>query len=257
MKLTENILEFNVYTRDGFISRRAVGVKKLCFGRHCSRDIEATRKSLDEKRFEGYAVHGNPNICMKSRYLLTDEEVIEVQGRQTSGEVEVVAVVDNDEVLISVGSDHNDRSLETMWTEALGKVYDIAKSKQMVPAVVAKDAWLYEDIEDHWDGLNLRSYVTVGGKRIPYQDFPLSTLVDLEYHFQTNPWLKENGVVFFGGTYGTLPTVPPEIYQFQHSIKGLVFPSGFSFEVHDPVLKRTISHRYMVQCLEEPSSPSL
>ena len=240
MKLMENIMRFDVYAKDGSVSRRAVSVKQLCFGRNCGRDIEATRKRLDEKRAEGYAVYDNPNICRTSRYLLTNEDVIEVQGSQTSGEVEIVAIVDKSEVLISVGSDHNDRSLGTMWTKALGKVYDTAKSKQMVPAVVAKDAWRYEDVKDHWDKLNLRSYVTVSGRRTPYQNFTLSALVDLEYHFKTNPWLKEDGVVLFGGSGGGLSTVPRN-----------VFPPDFHFEVYDPVLNRTISHSYTIRWLEE------
>ncbi|MEM2876162.1 MAG: DUF2848 family protein [Candidatus Bathyarchaeia archaeon] len=253
----KNIIKFDVHARDGSVSSKFVSVKKLCLGRYCSREIEATRKRLDEKRAEGYTVHGNPNICMKSRYLLTNEDVIEVQGPQTSGEVEFVAIMDKGEVLVSVGSDHNDRTLEIMWTEALGKVYDTAKSKQMAPAVVAKDAWLYRDVKDHWDKLNLRSYVTFSGEKIPYQDFTLSELVDLEYHFRANPWLMEDGVVLFGGTSGTLPTVPPNVFQFQPSLKGLIFPSDFHFEIRDPVLGRVISHSYKVRCLEELGSSSL
>jgi len=136
---------------------------------------------------------------MKSCYLLTNEDTIEVQGPQTSGEVEVVSIANDDEILISVGSDYNDRSLETMWTAALGKIYDTAKSKQMVPAVMAKDAWKYEDVVDHWDRLNMKSYVTVSDKKTPYQNFTLS--VDLEYHFKINPWLKENGTISFGGSW--------------------------------------------------------
>ena len=238
----ENIIEFDVYAKDGSVSHRVVSVKKLCLGRYCSRDTEAMRKFLDEKRAEGYATHGNAHICKKSRYLLTNEGVIELQGSQKdqSGEVEFVAVIDKGEVLITVGSDHNDFTILTMWTDRLGKIYDSAKGKQMCPAVVAKGAWFYEDVKDHWDMLNLRSYVTVSGRRVPFQDFKLSANVDLEYHFRTNPWLKEDGVVLFGGSSDTLPTVPPDL-----------FPTDFHFEIHDPILNRTISHSYTVQFLNE------
>jgi hypothetical protein len=246
LKLTENIIEFNVIEKDGSVCRRVVSVKKLCFGRNCSRDIEATRRNLDQKRAQGYSVHDNPNICRKGRYLLTNENVIEVQGPHTSGEVEPVIVVVKGEILFSVGSDHNDRSLETMWTETLGRVYDTAKSKQMVPAVVAEDAWRYDDLVDHWDNLILRSYVTHLNKKILYQDFPLAKLVDLEYHFRANPWLKGDGVVLFMGTSDIQPKIPTNFY-----------PQDFHFEVHDPALKRTISHSYVVQSLEEPGSRSL
>jgi len=240
----ENVMEFNVYAKNGSVSSRAVSVKKLCLGRSCSRDIEATRKRLDEKRAEGYAVYSNPNICRKSRYLLTNEDVIEVQGLKVAGEVELVTIVNKGEVLISVGSDNNDTTLLHMWTEALGKIYDTAKSKQMAPAVVAKDAWWYEDVKDHWDRLNLRSYVTLSGERIPFQNFTLSELVDLKYHFRTNPWLREDGVVLFSGSRPRLPTVPPNVYKEY-------WPPDFHFEVHDPVLNRAISHLYRVQYVEE------
>lgn len=247
----KNIIEFNVYAKDGSVHQRAVSVKKLCFGRFCSRDIDGTRMRMDEKRAEGYTVHGNPNICRASRYLLTNEDVIEVQGSHTSGEVEIVAIVDKGEVLISVGSNHNDRSVETLWSETLGKIFDSAKAKQMVPSVVAKDAWMYEDVKDHWDRLNPRSYVTLSDERIPYQNFTLSNLVDLEYHFSTKPWLKEDGVVLFGGSSDALPTVPQNVYQFKSWNRDLTFPQDFHFELHDPVLNRTISHSYKVQCIEK------
>ena len=166
--LLENRLEFNVHEINENPKARTVTIKKLYFGRYCGRNIDATRAFLDSYRTQGYSVHGNPDLCRKSRYLLTNEDAVEVQGPQTSGEVEIVAIVDSDEVLVSVGSDHNDRTIETMWADALGKVYDTAKQKQMVPTVVARDASKYEEIRDHWDRLNLRSYVTVSGKKIPY-----------------------------------------------------------------------------------------
>jgi hypothetical protein len=246
MRLMENNIEFDLHAVNGLVSPRSVSVRRLCLGRNCGRDVKAVRESLDKKRALGYSVHGNPNVCRKSRYLLTNEDVIEVQGPQTSGEVELVAVVDTGEVLITVGSDHNDRSVETMWTEALGKVFDTAKSKQMVPAVVAKDAWRYLDVRDNWDRLNLRSSVTVSDDRVPLQDFSLSDLVDLEHHFAANPWLREDGTVLFMGSSSMLPTVHLESY-----------PQDFYFEVVDPVLHRTISHYYRVQSLEESGSRSL
>jgi hypothetical protein len=255
MDLMNNVIECNVHLKDGSISPRRISIKRLWFGRYCHRNIDATQEKLDNKRTEGYFVHPNPNICSRSRYLLTNENIIEVQGPQTSGEVEVVAIVDKGEVMISVGSDHNDRSLEDICSSTIGKIYDSAKTKQMAPAVLAKDAWRYEDVKDHWDSLNLRSSVTVSNERIDYQNFTLSDLVDLEYHFKSNPGLKEDGVVIFGGTSDMLPTVPSHVYQFRPQNKPfLVYPQDFHFEVRDPILHRTISHFYTVQTLEDRES---
>ncbi len=44
-------------------------------------------------------------------------------------------MVHQGEIFISAGSDHNDRTMEELWTSKLGKVFDTAKSKQMVPGV--------------------------------------------------------------------------------------------------------------------------
>ncbi len=89
------------------------------------------------------------------------------------------------------------------------------------------------------------------------QNFTLDKLVSLEYHLNRLR-TKEDGLFLFGGTYSsTLPSVPSNVYQFQPQIRGLIFPSDFHFEIYDPVLKRTISHSYIVQCLEEIGSISL
>jgi hypothetical protein len=255
--LLENLLNFTIFEKDGSTSSRSLKVEKLLLGRNTSRDIEGTRQSLDACRADGYSVHGNPNVCRKSRYLLTNEDQIEVQGSQTSGEVEYVAMFDDGEIFISVGSDHNDRTLLDMWSSALGKVYDSAKSKQMCPAVIARNAWRYEDVRDHWDQLNLKSFVTVEGSKIPFQDFRLSDLVNLEYHLKGDSSIREKGTVLFGGSSGTVATVPETVFKGQSSIQGLFFPVDFSIELDDPILKRKISHSYQISSLEKPGSLSL
>ncbi len=253
----KNRLEFEITEKDGASSTRSVSVERLYLCRNTSRDIEGTRSSLDVFRTSGYSVHGNPNVCRKSRYLLTNEEEIEVQGPQTSGEVEYVAIFDAGSIFVSVGSDHNDRTLLELWTAALGKVYDSAKSKQMCPAVVAHEAWRYEDVRDHWDQLHLKSFVTVAGSKILFQDFKLAELVDLEYHLRAHPSLQRDGTVLFGGSSGMVPTVPEAVFQGQPSLRGLMFPEDFAVELHDPILKRKISHSYGILSLEEAGSLSL
>jgi len=255
--LMENTLDFTIRLKDGSSTKRSVSVKRIFLARHCDRDIEATRAILDAKRAEGYSAHGNPSICRKSRYLVTNEDVVEVQGPQTSGEVEIAAIMDRNEVLISAGSDHCDRTLETMWTAALGKIYDTAKIKQMAPAVVAREAWKYDDVLDHWDQLILRSSITVDGRRIPYQEFKLAELVSLDHHLTNHPELGEDGSILFAGSGNILSTVPSNVYQGQPSIQGLVFPSDFNFELEDQVLRRKIVHSYTVLSIEKPRSISL
>lgn len=257
MLLSKNELEFNVNSIDNSYVNRAINVGKLFSCRYGDRDVEEVSQVLNIKRGSGYKIHVNPGICRRSRYLVTNDDVIEVQGWQTSGEVEFVSIIVDDEVLISVGSDNNDRVLTDMWSEFTGKIYDSAKTKQMVPAAIANEAWKYEDVKDHWDRIRLKSYVTDSGNRIPYQDFPLSDLLDLEYYFRNFPDLKSNGSVFFGGTGDVLSTVPKNLFQFQSSLKNVAFPSDFHFEIYDPVLDRKISHGYKILSIEEYGSLSL
>ena len=253
----QNLVELSVHGKDGSLNRRSVSVKSLNLARHCGRNIEATTKVLDSFRAQGYQVHGNPSICRKSRYLLTTENEIEVQGPQTSGEVEMVAIVDGGDVLVTVGSDHDDRTVESMWTDALGYVYDTAKIKQMGPCVMAPDAWYYDDVKDHWDQLRLKSWVTVDGKKLLYQDFDISHLLTLEYQFENTPRLKEDGTVLFCGTGDVLTNLPQDIYGFQQHFKGLKFFPDFHYEVYDPVLKRGIPHHYDIHSIEPEGSLSL
>ena len=157
----------------------------------------------------------------------------------------VAIIVDKNEVLISFGSDNSDRSLQpALWTESLGKIWDTAKSKQMVPAVIANDAWIYDDVKDYWDQLLTRSYINIHGKKTLYQESTLSELLDLEYLFRHNPWLRKEGLVLFCGSKPRLPTVPSEVYKNY-------YPSSLFFEGHDPILNRTISHSFTIQWLDE------
>ncbi len=257
--LMTNTLDLRVHPREGLGYDVNFTVSRLGCSRYAARDVESTSKMLEKVRSDGYSIHEGrgSGICFKSRYLLTNEDAIEVQGQQTSGEVEFVAIRHADEILISVGSDHNDRSLEKMWTAMLGKIFDTAKSKQMVPAVIAKDAWLYRDIKDHWDQIVVKSFVTVSNEKKLYQQLSLRDMLHMDYYLDKTKWFVENGSVLFGGSGGMSTDLPGILYQGQSTVQDVIFPSDFYFEMYDPVLGRTINHGYEVIPLEDPESKSL
>ena len=231
-----------------------VEVAKIGCSRHAARELEATEAQIDDRRSKGYRMHPPAGICFRSRYLLTSEPQVEVQGAQTSGEVEFVAVRHGGEIFVTVGSDHNDRSIEDMSTEMLGKVYDSAKLKQLAPAALGSEAWLYEDVRDHWDDLILRSSITCSGERVPYQEFTLLDLLDLTYYLDRCPWLEEEGAVLFGGSSAVLPSVPESVYKGQAKMEDVYFPPDFHCEIFDLVLDRVLTHSYEILALEEPGS---
>ena len=218
--LMKNIVSLQVHPRQGEAFPIEVEVRRIGFSRNAARDIEATKAGIAETHAKGYSMHPHAGICFRSRYLLTSEAAIEVQGAQTSGEVEFVAIRHAGDFYISVGSDHNDRSLCEMTTTMLGKVYDTAKMKQLAPAAVACTAWLYEEVKDHWDDIVLRSYVTVDGKRIMLQEFPLSNLLNLNYYLDECSWFAEDGSVLFGGSSSLAAGVPDHVYQGQETMDG-------------------------------------
>lgn len=252
MKLMENLTDFTLYSKNGTSSTRTVNVTNVCLGRASTRDEQAGKKYIEGVRATGAAIYNVPNFCRKSRYLLTNENAIEVQEWRTSCEVEYVTMVDHGEVLISVGSDNNDATLLGLTTKPLGTVADTAKSKQVCPASVAKGAWLYSDVKDHWDQLWLKSHVRIAGKDVQYQNFQVTQLRSPESYFKSFPELKNEGTVFLSGSSAAVPDHPPNLYNVLS--KEGIFPDNFNIAIHDPVLKRTISHEFAISHLTWPDS---
>src|SRR5689334_22056210 len=145
---------------------------------------------------------------------------LDVLGPDTSGEVEPVIVALNDGLWIGLGSDHTDRKAETM---------GIALSKQLCGKVMAPTLWEYEDVVPHWDKIVIRSYVTIDGARLLYQEGPLALMRD-PYDLMTR-----YGRAFVAGTIVFCGTI---------GAKGGIRPAArFDMELEDPVLNRRMTHR--------------
>ena len=255
--LMTKILPMNIQPIDGDEYKVDVNISRIGCSRNAARDIKSTQQYIDSIRNAGSKMHDAAGVCFKSRYLLTNENVIEVQGPHTSGEIEFVVFTHEGKLHVTVGSDQNDRSLDPLWTQLLGRIQDTAKSKQMVPAVTASEAWLYDDVKDHWDDIVLKSRVTTSGELINYQSFALSHLLDIDYYKHNQSWILDNGSILLGGSGPILPSVPNNIFKGQDTLQDIVFPMDFHMEISDPILGRTISHKYDVICLEDPESFSL
>ncbi|MFZ2331260.1 MAG: DUF2848 family protein [Atribacterota bacterium] len=159
----------------------------------------------------------------------TQSEHIDVQGEQTSGEIEFVLLKHRNEWLVTVGSDHTDRELEK---------FSVEKSKQACPNILAKILWPVNEMLNHWDQVQLRSWVIENKERILYQEATLEELLPfkklLEF-VQKKVKGKLEDIPIFSGTIPTL--------------KGLIFADYFEMEIVDPVLDRSIRHQYSVQPL--------
>jgi len=171
----------------------------------------------------------NPWGCRISSSLLTTDHLIEVQGTQTSGEVEVLAFVeDSGPRWISVGSDHCDRSAES---------FSHNMPKQLCPKPCCHTVWPFDEVKDHWDQLVLQCRVKAQLEWQTCQHGNVSSQLAL-------PDLLEliachgPGLVLF---CGTIPfALDEEIY-----------PESYELMLQDPILKRQLTHQYDVVVVDE------
>lgn len=201
----------------------------LCGG-WSGRSQDKVREHIDELVKLGVpAPTETPILFSITNDMMTTTHHIDVQGKETSGEVEFVLINIDGEWFVTVGSDQTDREAE---------VHYIEKSKQLCQKITGQVLWPLDEVKDHWDSLHLTAWVTRDGKRTLYQDEDLSALI----------------------TYRTLldlvgrklPDLPPEVAVFSGTIPsktGLIFADLFEMELKDPVLGRSIIHRYSIRSL--------
>lgn len=190
------------------------------------RDPVARDKHITELEAIGIARPATTPIYYRvSARRLTTEDLIEVCGNDSSGEVEFVLIGWQGRILVGLGSDHTDRNVET---------HSVTVSKQMCDKPVAPVLWELEDVIDHWDRLILRAYTWIKGRRELYQQgtldaiLPVSELIARGFEGGKFP----DGCAMFGGTFAAIDGIRPA--------------DRFEYELEDPVLKRTIRHGYDV-----------
>ena len=122
---------------------------------------------------------------------------------------------------MAVCSDHTDRKAETI---------GVTLSKQLCAKPVSADSWLYEDVRAHWGRLVLRSWILESGKRTLYQEGTVDHMRSPEDLLARYP--LKSGQAMFCGTFAA---------------KGGIRPAAsFEMELEDPVLKRSLRHRYTI-----------
>ncbi|WP_445487138.1 DUF2848 domain-containing protein [Rhodopseudomonas sp. RCAM05734] len=164
--------------------------------------------------------------CSARRF--TTDGAIECTGGDSSGEVEFCLFGGDGKTYVGVGSDHTDRKVET---------YNITVSKQMCDKPVAATVWDLAEVEGHWDQIILRSFATIDGVRVLYQEgtlsgmLPVAELIRRGFNRDTLP----EGTAMFGGTFAA---------------KGGIRPATrFDYEMEDPVLKRKVASGYDIVTL--------
>lgn len=229
--ITPKILHLKIQLLQG--SRDLVfAADHLVCGGWVGRDRQSLQAHIDELVHLGVPAPQRIPIYMNlSTYLLTTDDEITVISDKASGEIEYVLLCSGEEIWVTVGSDHTDREVETK---------SIPAAKQMYAKIVAQECWPYPDVKNQWDRLVLRCWVIKEGERSLYQEAALSEILNPEELLKNMPGEgidRRSGVVLFSGT---IPTRA-----------GLVFGDSYELELADPVLGRTIRHRYQVKILPQ------
>lgn len=170
-----------------------------------------------------------PTVYPVSNSLVTTSRAIQVQHKDTSGEVEYVVIVGDGELYVTVGSDHSDRVLEQK---------SIPLAKQACPNVLAPDVWRFQDVEAYWDELRIRSWVSQEGDWLLYQEALLSEILPVQALLELAGRLLGGvpaGLVLFSGTIAAKG--------------GLICGDGYRIELEDSVAGNRIRHEYSVEVL--------
>lgn len=211
-----------------------VAVNRIANCGWTGRNEEELRKHIEELEKEGIEAPDEfPVIYPKPYHLITTSDDIEVLSGETSGEAEFALFPQEgtDEVYVGVGSDHTDRDMETE---------SIVIAKSLCPNVVGEDLWVLDDVIDHWDQIELRSWTGNDGERVLYQDTTLEAILspaDLFDLVEEKTSESTEHTAVFSGSVGT------ETDDFIHG-------DFFEVELHDPVLDRTIRAEYDVSPLD-------
>lgn len=204
--------------------------KRILNGGFIGRNQEQVKKHIQELAKLGVpAPKETPVFYPLLPDKLTTSREMEVVGTGNSGEVEFVLLYTAGGLFVGVGSDHTDRDLEKA---------SILKSKQVYPNIICPDVWRYDDLIDHWDELEMRSWLG-SAKEILYQEGTLAQLMrpeDLRERAESLIAGELQGTVLFSGTLATL--------------EELKFNEYFHIELLDRKRNRKLSYSYQVQPLK-------
>lgn len=212
--------------RGGKAESHSIPLRSAVIAGWTGRDPVAREKHIAELAALGVARPKTTPIYYRiSASRLTTAREIEAAGGDSSGEVELVLIRNAQTLWLGVGSDHTDRKVET---------YCVTVSKQMCEKPMAADLWAFEEVRDHWDSLELRSWIDEDGEQRLYQEGTAASMLppdEIIAGFASSGSLPE-GTAMFCGTLAAKG--------------GIRSSKRFSFELFDPVRDRRITHGYDV-----------
>jgi hypothetical protein len=211
-------------------SRASAEISDLIIAGWTGRDSASVEHHISELEAIGVARPRTiPCFYRCGANLLTTSQLIDVTGTDSSGEVEFVLISLPRGLMVGVGSDHTDRKVEA---------FDVTVSKQMCPKPLGAELWSFDDVQDHWDALILRSFIHRDGERLLYQEGAVTRMLppkDLVSRLTGGDMPLPSGTAMYCGTMPLLQPIGPS--------------EQFELELEDPVRRRAIKHSYRVRTL--------
>ncbi|MFO7802736.1 MAG: DUF2848 family protein [Desulfovermiculus sp.] len=196
------------------------------------RNQDEVQKHVQELAAKGIpAPESTPTLYPVVCRALSMDSSIETYGTKTSGEVEYVLLVENEQtVYVALGSDHTDRHLEEV---------DIPRSKQICPNLITSTVWPLDQVQEHWDELVLKSQVVKDGHTIEYQEGKLELILSpaqlMDFVRSKIPGPLDKTIIY-SGTVGM-------------KTEGFVFGQRFAAQLIDPKLNLSLELDYDIEPL--------
>lgn len=211
-------------------ARREFEIEAMIVAGYTGRDREAVLHHIHE--LEEIGVAPPPYVPFYWRFppwLATTTDRVVVAGANTSGEAELCLLVDGDEIFVTVGSDHTDRTAEAI---------DIGMSKAICPKPIGGSAVPIAVVGDRWSELVLRSWLVERDEEHLYQEGPCANLVPPLELLAGMPFDRPRCFALFTGTVPAIGGVRPG--------------SHFRAELFDPARDSAVSLSYDIVSLEGP-----
>ena len=136
--------------------------KRVVLAGYTGRDRATVQHHIDELRAQGIPAPDRvPEAYPGLPERIQIDGALPAGAGWSSGEVEFVLLTTERSVYVGVGSDHTDRELERT---------AMVPAKQAFPKILGAQVWPLAQLEQDWDALMLRSWLTHGGVRALYQE---------------------------------------------------------------------------------------
>lgn len=200
-----------------------LNIKQLIVAGWTGRNREAVDHHIEELAAIGIAPPSKvPLYYRVSANLLSQDNLVQVVGNTSSGEVEPLIIRSDKQHWLGLASDHTDRQLEA---------HSVAASKQACVKPVAATVWDYDEVANHIDQLVLQCMIQENDAWLVYQEGTLANIQPLQQLIDTAKMPVNSAMLC--GTLGAIGGVRPATH--------------YRMTLTDPVLNRDIQMQYRVE----------